>query len=51
MVVYKDPAAVITLGVLLPAFDLIVVVLRFYARKKQKARLMMDDWLTIPALV
>lgn len=45
------PATVIALGVVLPAMDIIAVTLRFYARKKQKARLMMDDWLVVPALV
>lgn len=27
------------------------IVLRFYARHKQKVPLLMDDWLTIPAWV
>lgn len=51
MFYYEDPAAVIALGAILPAIDVVVVALRFYARRKQKLQLMVDDWLVVPALV
>ncbi|KAK2592307.1 hypothetical protein QQS21_009997 [Conoideocrella luteorostrata] len=39
-------ASAVTLG-----FGVITVALRFYARRRQKAALLADDWLTLPALV
>ena len=36
---------------LLPALAGIAVLGRFYVRRRQKAELLLDDWLLIPALV
>lgn len=38
-------------AVVWPPLCLIVVALRFFTRKRQNARLLIDDWLTIPAVV
>ena len=45
------PESVVAVGAVFPALGIIVVALRFYTRYRQKARLMLDDWLTVPALV
>ncbi|KAF4624982.1 hypothetical protein G7Y89_g13188 [Cudoniella acicularis] len=37
-------------AIALPILDVIAVILRIYARKKQNLPLKLDDWLTIPAL-
>jgi hypothetical protein len=38
-------------SIALPILDVVVVALRIFARRKQHLPLMIDDWLTIPALV
>ncbi len=50
-VVAPSPSNVIALGVVWPLLCAVVVALRFYTRRVQGARLLLDDWLTIPALV
>ena len=46
-----SPSNVIAAGVVWPLLCAIVVALRFYTRRAQGARLLLDDWMTIPALV
>ncbi|MCJ1312463.1 hypothetical protein MMC25_006137 [Agyrium rufum] len=46
-----SPASIIAVGAVFPVLCTIAVGLRFYTRHVQKARLMADDWLTIPTLV
>ncbi|OCL14661.1 hypothetical protein AOQ84DRAFT_15099 [Glonium stellatum] len=46
----QSPTAVIATAVVLSLLDIIVVGLRFYARRRQRQRVQADDWLTIPAL-
>ena len=50
-VVAPSPSNVIAAGAVWPALCAVVVILRFYTRRYQHARLLADDWLTIPALV
>lgn len=45
------PAAILAAGITFPILGMIASALRFYTRKLQKARLMTDDYLIIPALV
>ncbi|KAI4219202.1 MAG: hypothetical protein L6R36_008487 [Xanthoria steineri] len=35
----------------MPAIGIATVLLRFYTRRKMKNRILLDDWLLIPALV
>lgn len=51
VVLAPSPSNVIAAAVVWPPLCLIVVALRFYTRKRQGARLLIDDWLTIPAVV
>lgn len=44
-------AGLYTLASVLLGLGVISVILRFYARRHQKAPLLVDDWLLIPALV
>lgn len=44
-------ANVMAAAVMWPLICLLVVAFRFYARKRQNAKLLIDDWLTIPAVV
>ena len=48
---FASPRALISVGVVFPALSLIAVTFRFYTRHVQKTSLLMDDWLTLPALV
>ncbi|RAH82874.1 hypothetical protein BO86DRAFT_447469 [Aspergillus japonicus CBS 114.51] len=48
---YATPAAIITISILFPVLGTLTVVLRFYARKRSRAVLWIDDWLTLPALL
>ena len=41
---YVTPGAIFALSTVLPVLGGASVVLRFYTRKVQKARVMMDDW-------
>ena len=50
-VIVPSPSNVIAAGAVWPLLGTIVVILRFYTRRLQNARLLLDDWLTIPALV
>lgn len=51
LVAIISPGTIIAAGVVFPALGVVFVALRFYTRCIQKARLMMDDYLTLPALV
>ncbi|MCJ1405167.1 hypothetical protein MMC11_008393 [Xylographa trunciseda] len=48
---YNSPAAVVTVGIILPVLDALAVALRFHTRRIQRLPLLTDDWLTIPALI
>ena len=48
---YQKPGHVIAVAVVLPVLDLSAVILRFYARRRQRLTLQADDWLTVPATV
>ncbi|KAI1144988.1 hypothetical protein F4825DRAFT_280746 [Nemania diffusa] len=48
---YATPGGIIAAGAALPAIGIIVVALRFYTRLTQKARLGLDDFFILPALV
>ena len=48
---YVSPQAIITVGAFFPALSVLLVGLRFFIRRFQKARLLADDWLLVPALV
>ncbi len=50
-VIAPSPSNVVAAGAVLPSLCAIIVALRFYTRRAQRARLLLDDWLTIPALV
>lgn len=50
-VIPPTPANVIAVGAIWPPVCAIAVALRFYTRHLQEARLSLDDWLTVPALV
>lgn len=50
-VVPPTPANVIAAGAIWPSVCAVAVALRFYTRRLQGTTLLMDDWLTIPALV
>ncbi|MCJ1312724.1 hypothetical protein MMC25_006400 [Agyrium rufum] len=45
-----NPSSLIAISVVLPTLGLLAVGLRFYARSQQTAKLMLDDWLTVPAV-
>ncbi|KAI0890386.1 uncharacterized protein GGS22DRAFT_150763 [Annulohypoxylon maeteangense] len=46
---YCRPIYIISAGVILSLLDIISVLLRVWTRKKQRQRLLADDWLMIPA--
>ena len=46
-----SPTSIIATSAMLSALCIVVVAMRFWARMLQKARLLIDDWLVIPALV
>lgn len=46
-----SPSNVWATGIIWPPLCAIVVALRFYTRRVQGARLLQDDWLTVPAIV
>lgn len=48
---YITPGTMIGVGVLFPVLSISFVGLRFYIRRIQRARLLADDWLLVPALV
>ncbi|KAL3481677.1 hypothetical protein BJX99DRAFT_253205 [Aspergillus californicus] len=48
---YANPTAIITICIFFPVLGILAVSLRFYARKRANARLWVDDWLTVPALL
>ena len=48
---YITPNKFIAISVLFPLLNVIVVALRFYTRRVQRASLKSDDWLTLAALV
>lgn len=45
-----SPLSAIVASAILSSICVAVTVLRFWARRLQKAKLMLDDWLTLPAL-
>jgi hypothetical protein len=45
------PGNVIAASVVLSVLCTVSVTLRFYTRYVQKSKLLLDDWLTLPALV
>ena len=47
----SSPSNVIVAGVVWPLLCAIVVTLRFYTIRVQGARLLLEDWMTIRALV
>ena len=48
---YNSPSAILAVAIALPILDAIAVALRFYTRRLQRLPLLIDDWLTVPALV
>ena len=46
-----SPLSVIAASAALPVICIVVVSLRLWTRHLLKTRLMLDDWLTLPALV
>ncbi|TGJ82864.1 hypothetical protein E0Z10_g5903 [Xylaria hypoxylon] len=47
----QKPGHVVAAAVILPLIAIMIVVLRFWTRRKQRQNLKMDDWLIIPALL
>ncbi|KAK2603571.1 hypothetical protein QQS21_004251 [Conoideocrella luteorostrata] len=47
----RSASALLALASVLLALSLITVMLRFYARRRQKAPILWDDWMTLPALI
>lgn len=48
---YITPGAMIAVAVVFPVLGILSVGLRVYVRRVQKARILADDWLLLPALV
>jgi hypothetical protein len=48
---FQTPSHVVAAGIGLPILDIVFVLLRFAARKKQRQPLRADDWLLVPATV
>lgn len=48
---YATLSAIMAIGSTMPVLCIFAVALRFYTRLRQRAALMADDWLTLPALV
>ena len=48
---YVSPGEMIAASTVLPALSIIIVALRFYVRKTQRAQIGIDDWLILPGLV
>lgn len=48
---YATPAEILAAAAALPALGIIVVILRFYTRLLQKAKLGIDGFLILPAVV
>ena len=46
-----SPSLVIAASATLPAICVLTTILRFWARRLNKVKLMLDDWLILPALV
>lgn len=49
--IHIKPPLVIAAGAIWPPVCTTIVLLRFIARRAQKAQLGIDDWLVLPALV
>lgn len=50
-IVPPDAANALAVGIIWLPISIFIVLLRFYARRQQNARLGADDWLIIPACV
>lgn len=48
---YVTPGAIVGVAALFPVLSITFVGLRFYVRRVQKAKLLADDMLLVPALV
>lgn len=48
---YQDYKATLAVAIVLPVLSAAAVGLRFYARRRQRINIGIDDWCTIPALV
>lgn len=48
---FQTPSHVIAAGIGLSVLDIVSVLLRFAARKKQRQPIKADDWLLVPATV
>jgi hypothetical protein len=48
---YQKASWNLAAAIILPIIDVIAVALRLLARRKQRLKLQLDDWLAIPALV
>ena len=46
-----SPEGILACSTVVPALCIVVVVVRFHMRSKQKAQMAFDDWAQIPALV
>ncbi|KAI1119161.1 hypothetical protein F5Y14DRAFT_460476 [Nemania sp. NC0429] len=46
-----EPGYVITAATVISLLDIVAVSLRFWARRKQKEKLKVDDWLMIPSVI
>lgn len=51
MLYYESPGSVLSIATVLPLVNILIVALRFSVRKDQRQPLLVDDWLTGPALV
>ncbi|MCJ1437277.1 hypothetical protein MMC27_006663 [Xylographa pallens] len=49
--VYATPGNIVAAASVLPALSIVLVSLRFYTRRIQRAQIGIDDWLTLPGLV
>ncbi|KAI0967859.1 plasma membrane protein Pth11-like protein [Xylaria arbuscula] len=48
---FQTPGHAVAVAVILPLLGSVALTLRFWVRTKQRQKLKMDDWLTIPALL
>ena len=48
---YVTPAETYAVSIILPSLGVMFVILRFYARVRQKCSIGIDDWMMLPALV
>ena len=49
--IYDSPSSVQAVAIVSSLLGLVAVALRFYTRRIQKAPLLLDDYLTVPAIV